>query len=355
MSQSYFLGCNSADGFVSLFNELYDAYDGWTMYIIKGGPGTGKSTLMKNLCKYADSKKIKYEKIYCSSDPNSLDGVIFSELKISIADGTPPHVLEPKFPGAVENLVTLNNFWNRDMLKKNRKDIIKYSTLISAEHAKCIRYLKAADIIQSEINREVLLNTDTDKLKRFILREIRRNADETSINKTPIIKNRIINALTPDGMVFFKESVNSQCDDITVFKDDYSVLSQIIIEELSSFYKSEHKDIIKCKSFLNPNKLTDHIILPEKRKAFLTDNYNFNFSTDKNLIHVSRFYKKTILNEKETLNSALNAKKKAIETASEHLKKAKELHDKLESYYIEAMDFDALNDYTSKTIKEILK
>ena len=55
------------------------------------------------------------------------------------------------------------------------------------------------------------------------------------------------------------------------------------------------------------------------------------------------------------LSAELKAKKKAIETASEHLKKAKELHDKLESYYIEAMDFDALNDYTSKTVKEILK
>ncbi len=355
MSQSYFLGCNSADGFVSLFNELYDAYNGWTMYIIKGGPGTGKSTLMKSLCKYADKKQIKYEKIYCSSDPNSLDGVIFSDLKISIADGTSPHIIEPKFPGAVENLVTLNDFWNKDKLKEHREDIIKYSTLISAEHAKCVRYLKAADIIQNEINREVLLNTDSDKLKRFILREIRRNSDETIIKKTPKIKNRIINALTPEGIIFHKESVYSQCEEIIVFKDDYSVLSPIIIKELSSFYKSEHKDIIKCKSFLKPNNITEHIILPENRKAFLTDNYNFNFNTDKNLIHVSRFYKKSILNEKSTLDSALKAKKNAIKTASEHLKTAKELHDILESYYIDAMDFDALNEYTSKTVKEILK
>ncbi len=355
MSQSYFLGCNSADGFVSLFNELYDPYDGWTLYIIKGGPGTGKSTLMKNLCKIADNKNIEYEKIYCSSDPNSLDGVIFNDLKISIADGTPPHVLEPKFPGASENLITLNEYWNKDTLRKNSDKIIKYSTQISAEHAKCVRYLKAAQLIQNEINREVLRNTDRDKLKRFLYREKRKNEGEININKIPVIKNRIINALTPEGIIFYRESVYSQCEDITVIKDDYSVLSKIMINELISFNEKEHRNIIKCKSFLNPVKTTEHIILSEIKKAYITDNNNYKIKTDRNLIHVSRFYNKTIKIENETLNSALKAKKNALLMAEGHLKTAKELHDRLESYYIEAMDFESLNDYTSEIVKEILK
>ena len=354
MSQSYFLGCNSAEGFVSLFNELYDPYDGWTLYIIKGGPGTGKSTLMKNLCKFADNKNIEYEKIYCSSDPNSLDGVIFNDLKITIADGTPPHVLEPKFPGVSENLITLNDYWNKDKLRKHRDKIIKYSTQISAEHAKCVRYLKAAQLIQNEINREVLINTDYDKLKRFIHREKRKNKSEININKIPVIKNRIINALTPEGIIFYRESVYSQCEDITVFKDDYSVLSEIIINELISFNKKEHRNIIKCKSFLNSTKTTEHIILPEIKKAYITDNNNYKIKTDRNLIHISRFYNKTIRIENNTLDSALKAKKNAILMAEGHLKTAKELHDRLESYYIEAMDFESLNDYTSEIVKEIL-
>lgn len=355
MSQSYFLGYNSADGFVSLFNELYDPYDGWTLYIIKGGPGTGKSTLMKKLCEKADKRGVEYEKIYCSSDPNSLDGAIFNELKIAIADGTPPHILEPKFPGAVEHLITLNNYWDKDVLKKNREEIIKYSTLISAEHAKCVRYIKAGQIIQSEISRTVLNNTDTAKLKRFILREMRKNASETNIDSTPVIKTRLIDALTPNGIVFHKDSLYDQCDDITVFKDDYSVLAPIIIDELVSFYSRQRKDIIKCKSFIDPLNTCEHIIMPELRKAYVTDNYGFNIDTDNKYIHTSRFYKNMTAGERETLNSALKAKINALDTASEHLKKAKKLHDKLESYYIEAMNFEELNEYTDSVIKMILE
>lgn len=354
MSQSYFLGCNSADGFISLFNELFDPYDGWTLYIIKGGPGTGKSTLMKKLCDRADKRGAEYEKIYCSSDPESLDGVIFNKLKIAIADGTPPHVLEPKFPGAVEHLIILSDYWNKDILKKNREEIIKYSTLISAEHAKCVRYIKAGQIIQSEISRTVLNNTDTAKLKRFILREMRKNASETNINSIPIIKTRLIDALTPKGIVFHKDSLYDQCDDITVFKDDYSVLAPIIVDKMSSFFSRQRKDIIKCKSFIDPLNTCEHIIIPEIKKAYVTDNYGFNIDTDNKYIHTSRFYKSMTAGESETLKSALKAKFNALNTASEHLMKAKELHDKLESNYIEAMDFDKLNVYTDEVIKTII-
>lgn len=88
----YFLGANTPSGFVSRFDHLYDPDDGWFAYILKGGPGTGKSTLMKRAAKEACSAQIKTELIYCSSDPHSLDAVIFPEIKVCIVDGTAPHV-----------------------------------------------------------------------------------------------------------------------------------------------------------------------------------------------------------------------------------------------------------------------
>ena len=43
----YLLGANSCEGFVSYFADNYDALSDWRAYIIKGGPGTGKSSFMK--------------------------------------------------------------------------------------------------------------------------------------------------------------------------------------------------------------------------------------------------------------------------------------------------------------------
>ena len=77
----FFLGANSPYGFISIFNNLYYPEEDWFAYIIKGGPGTGKSTLMKKLAKEANLRGINTELIYCSSDPSSLDAVIFPQLK----------------------------------------------------------------------------------------------------------------------------------------------------------------------------------------------------------------------------------------------------------------------------------
>ena len=43
----YFLAANSCEGFYSVFDKAYLPDGEWRAYIIKGGPGTGKSSFMK--------------------------------------------------------------------------------------------------------------------------------------------------------------------------------------------------------------------------------------------------------------------------------------------------------------------
>jgi len=87
----FFLGANTPQGFVSRFDQLADASDGWRAFILKGGPGTGKSTLMRRVISKVEERCSLVEMIHCSSDVDSLDGVIVPAIKTSIADGTAPH------------------------------------------------------------------------------------------------------------------------------------------------------------------------------------------------------------------------------------------------------------------------
>jgi Cdc6-like AAA superfamily ATPase len=45
----FFLGANTPQGFVSRYDQLADPTDGWHEFVIIGGPGTGKSTMMKKI------------------------------------------------------------------------------------------------------------------------------------------------------------------------------------------------------------------------------------------------------------------------------------------------------------------
>ena len=127
MSQTYqiqyFLGANSPQGFYSLYDQLLPPETANAIYILKGGPGCGKSTLMRQVAAQAAQAGETAEYILCSGDPDSLDGVVLPRLKAALVDGTAPHVIEPKYPGVVEQYVNLGVCYDREGLQAVREEL----------------------------------------------------------------------------------------------------------------------------------------------------------------------------------------------------------------------------------------
>ena len=88
----YFLGANSPTGFYSLYDQLIDPAVAEDIFILKGGAGCGKSSLMRRVGKAMEDKGLPVEYIQCSGDPDSLDAIVIPALKTAIVDGTAPHV-----------------------------------------------------------------------------------------------------------------------------------------------------------------------------------------------------------------------------------------------------------------------
>lgn len=88
---SFFLGANTPSGFYSLYDQLIDPDEARRVYLLKGGPGCGKSSLMRRVAQAMEEKGASVEYIACSGDPDSLDAVVFPALNTAIVDGTAPH------------------------------------------------------------------------------------------------------------------------------------------------------------------------------------------------------------------------------------------------------------------------
>ena len=86
---SFFAAANGYSGFRSYFDKIFDPSEYTSLYILKGGPGTGKSSFMKRLLAELETEVEECEAIFCSSDPASLDGVIIKrgERRIGVIDG----------------------------------------------------------------------------------------------------------------------------------------------------------------------------------------------------------------------------------------------------------------------------
>lgn len=95
MNLSYFLGANSYEGFYSLYDGFVYSEAVDRLYIIKGGAGCGKSSFMKKIAAAAESTGLSVERVICSGDPDSLDGIFIPTLKLAYVDGTAPHAAVP--------------------------------------------------------------------------------------------------------------------------------------------------------------------------------------------------------------------------------------------------------------------
>ena len=71
----YFPGGNTSKGFYSFYRYILSQDDAKRILCLKGGPGTGKSSLMKKVGDYFFNKGYTIEYHHCSSDNNSLDGI----------------------------------------------------------------------------------------------------------------------------------------------------------------------------------------------------------------------------------------------------------------------------------------
>ncbi len=352
-----FLGANTPYGFSSLFDELYNPYRKCRAYIIKGGPGTGKSSFMKKIEKRAHEKGLDTELVYCSSDPQSLDALLIPELSLSFADGTSPHVLEPQFPGACENIINMGQFWNADNLFKKGDKIRTLTIENSLCHRRSARYLSSAGTLGEETRKLVSSFTDFERVNSFAVRFASRETPKKKSAKPGRKLRRYLSAISPDGVIFLEETVSKLASRIIGIDDEYGAVSPVLTERIGEFAVRNGYDVIFCRCPMKSKDFSEHIIIPEVSLAVITlkSEHPITLIPDR-IIHSKRFCDCEALSKNR--NSLSFNKKASAELLTESigfLKKAKAVHDKLERLYIEEMDFERANEFTERFISESLK
>ncbi|MDD2585311.1 MAG: PRK06851 family protein [Syntrophomonadaceae bacterium] len=342
-----FPGGNTCYGFYSLYD--YMAYPETDYKIIlKGGPGVGKSFFMKHMGEYFEREQFDLEYHWCSSDPDSLDGIVVGQQKVCILDGTAPHIVDPRFPGAVDEIINLGQFLDREKLRLVRQEIIKLSENVSWCFNKAYGRLKETSLAFQEWESYYSRAIDIPAVNRNILAL----AEDFLSNCTPTYKkprHLFAGAITPAGIVTKVKSI---------IDSDYSLFA--IQGSPGTGVKSLFDHILQISSLrgiyvevfhnpFDPNYI-DIILLPETRLALVNCsttivNYAEQLTSRKNkrFLDFNQFiekasiepYQKSITSAEERVKSGLLAAVSLIKTAHQY-------HDELESYYVDAMDFEAL-------------
>ena len=349
----YFLGGNTPAGFYSLYDELSDPHRIRQLYILKGGAGCGKSTLMKRIALHGEAAGMQVERILCSADPESLDGVIFPSLSTAVVDGTSPHVVEANYAGAVERYVDLSGFYDRAPLRMLTDAIVTATAEYKSQYKTVYRCLHAAGQLARDRAELVVTDAIRQKLalraKGIIRREIKPSA---SGNGT--LRRRFLTAVTCEGPVSLWDTVDAQAERIYRLSDSCGLAHWLLFPILTAALAAG-QDCVACYDPMEPDRIA-HLILPEPSLAFVTDCPMFprEGKDDRHL----RLDAMTEADRARALRPRLRFSQKVfaalVEEAIAGLSRAKSAHDRLEALYNPHVDFDGVNRLADQLAEEIL-
>ena len=350
---SFFLGANTPTGFHSLYNELYDPADGWSAYILKGGPGTGKSTLMRQIVDACEQRGVPCEVIYCASDPHSLDAVRIESRKVCIADGTAPHTIEPKYPGAVETVLDLSACWDAAQLRQHRQEIMRLFAENAAQHARAVRFLQAAESLSRDIRRLALQCVDTDKIERYASRFASRRfgAPRGTVGTE---KRRFLSAVTPDGIYLHRGTLEALCDELLVVDDPHGAVSAVLLGALRRYALGSGLDAVVCLHPLHPDAGPQHLLLPQLRLGIVTSDACGHIEGT-GTVRAARFTDSAALrSHRSRITFSRRTAKELLEEAVFASHSALTIHNELETYYRACMDFPAVEAIGARVADEML-
>ncbi len=351
-----FTAANTEKGFFSYFDELVRDNSLDRVYLIKGGPGTGKSTFMRKIAdKFADDG-MTVERIHCSSDPNSLDGVQIKEKNISVIDATSPHAYEMSIPGAYESLIDLSKFWDENKLACNRQQIRQLFSQISCAYKPVYSLLKAAGCVENWMSMLIENETDFEKITTQIKKIIKQNAI-SPISSKPNISNRMLSAFSGDGIITYSKTTDTLCSEYIIIEDTAGIAG-IFLNKAALYFNKLGYNTMLIHSPLSPEKRLEQVIIPQLRLGFIASGHIYSPQIDERKI-IKKINSKSYINKdfySENKNKITFAKKTIRELTSNAAKGIADIktkHDELEKFYINAMDFKALNKFTDDFIKNL--
>lgn len=343
----FFLASKTGKGFVSYFERLLEP-EGFGAVILKGGPGSGKSTLMKKIGRALSQEGHTVELIPCASDPDSLDAIIDRTVQRAMIDGTAPHMLDPVYPGARDALLNTGDAWDGALLRKRGREIMRLSDETNGCHAQASAFVAAAAALLDRC-RAIAARYVDENAVRSATAALRLPQGEKG---DPRSEYRLLSAVSVDRVEFFHETLGALCADVTAIPDEWGAASERLLARVAEAARDANQRTVLCPCSLFAQK-TEHVLLPEAGMAF-TRASRFHDASGLASRRVEGLYKPIPARDTDAMRALLLHAEELILRAGEQVALAKSRHDELEYIYTAAMDYSKLNAFFDKGMELML-
>lgn len=340
MQREYFLGGASPRGFQSTFwDENQSSYG----ILLKGGPGTGKSTLMKKIAAAFPDEPVSV--YHCASDPHSLDAVVLEQRGVYIADATAPHTADTPLPYITGEVVNLAEGLDAAALHSAADEIRVHYAENQALHAAARQSLSALAAIQTMRTQSAARALDGKKLAAYAVRLCKRLIPKQR-EANGLVLRRQASALTPQGRLTYLPAHSTRL----WLLDPYMQAAQTLLAVLTENAAAAGLCVEITADLTQNGAPITCVYLPALR-LFLAAVTRLpdGVGEDASVIGMRRFYDTEALRKQRTLMKFCKETADAAEAETAALlHDALTVHDALEAAYIRALDTAWLDDLTER-------
>lgn len=352
-----FAAANSGRGFRSFYREIFGEGGIERRYLIKGGPGTGKSSFMRQVAELSAKRGAEVEYYRCSSDPESLDGIVLDR-RIAVFDATAPHAEDPDLCGARDEIVDLGVFWDADALFSKRAEIESLCAKKKEEYALAYKFLEAALAVSDASHAIAAPIVKLDKLRRAVRRTLSCMPDGDGYS----LMAGLVGSIGMKG-VRRLDYYERRARRLVAIEDFMGIGGLYLLEVAREGARKQRKLRISYDPI--DTSLPDAILFEDDLTAFVlapTEDDSEIIKKADTVVRCRRFADMSELglrerNERKRIRSdyrsAVRLREALCDSAAERMRRAGELHFELEKIYGEAMDFSALSRFCRSMAERI--
>ena len=345
-----FPGAMGPEGFISCFDHLLPDDQLRRKLILKGGPGVGKSTFMRrihaNLCESGEPSTL----YFCSGDPDSLDAAAVPGAGLVILDGTAPHIVDPKIPGARDSIINLGECLNEAAMRPRLPHIRACMADHGAATARARAALEAAWALKKDCATLIAPLIDESRMARMLRAltgaVLAADGDKT---ETPHVRPVITDAVTPKGELCLLTSSAQERIIRLVCRAGMDVTPAL--RHLSRAAQAAGYSVEEHLCPTAPGRLM-HLTIPGLSTLVTTADIP---GAEQLFDFAACLSPGALLRHETALEQSQSSICQHMRHAVTALHQAKQLHDELETFYVPNMDFGRWQTILDQTLESLRK
>ena len=263
-------------------------------------------------------------------------------------------MVDPKNPGAVDEILNFGEFWNVEGFAVERETILNFNKEVKFLFNSSYHYLMSAKEMQDDIEVAVEEAVDKAEFNMLLLGLKAELTDNLEVaNKAGKERHLFDSAITPDGLKDYIDTLIKDSYKCYFFEGLHTKGISEILNVLAKEYLLKGYNVELYHQPLNPERI--QTVLVEELGIAFTDNHKM-----KNEAYGIVDLDEVIILEKlegkqEMISKDLEMKNMLLQEAYKRVYMAKKNHDDMEKSYVPQMDFAAVTEFKKKIIERIKK